>query len=185
MRVYTKISGELFGLFFLVALSLTGCAHVIKTDMDTYLHNREEYKRKKIVFAADLEDLVDRYDLYRGREVELTAPITYFGQEDFYTWYLMLGSGEKTIRAYEENYHNYINQDFLEVVTGAKNEGGEVTIRGKLEEQGIELNQLVYNERLIHTNRRPYTYRSCYRSCYRSYEGYYDSWINWNYNYSY
>jgi hypothetical protein len=180
-----KIIKKVSGVFILIAFLVTGCTHMIKTDMDTYLQNQEEYKRKKIVFTTDLEDLVDRYELYRGREVELTAPITYFGKEDFSTWYLILARDEKQIRAYEDNYHNYIHPDALQLLTWAKSEGGEVTVRGKLKEMGIELNQLTYNEYFVHTNRRPYRYRSCYRPYYRSYDGYYDSWTNWNYNPSY
>ena len=83
--------------FLFFAFLVTGCTHMIKTDMDTYLKNQEEYKRKKIVFTTDLEDLVERYALYQGREVELTAPITYLGKEDFSTWYIILERDEKMV----------------------------------------------------------------------------------------
>jgi hypothetical protein len=171
--------------FLFFAFLVTGCTHMIKTDMDTYLKNQEEYKRKKIVFTTDLEDLVERYALYQGREVELTAPITYLGKEDFSTWYIILERDEKQIRAYEDNYRNYINRDALQLLTWAKSEGGEVTVRGKLKEMGIELTKLTYNEYVVHTNNRPYRYRSCCRPYYRSYDGYYGSWTNWNYSHSY
>ena len=171
--------------FVFLLIVVTGCTHMIKADMDTYLQNQEAYKRKKIVFTTDVKDLVERYELYQGREVELTAPITYLGKEDFSTWYIILAKDDNQIRAYEDNYHNYINRDALQLLTWAKNEGGEVTVRGKLKEMGIELNKLTYNECVVHTNTRPYRYRPSYRPYNRSYDGYYDSWTNWNYSHSY
>jgi len=180
-----KIIDNVTYVFVVLFLTVTGCTHMIKTDMDTYLLNKDAYKRKKVVFTTDVADLVDRYELYKGKEVELTAPITYFGKEDFSTWYIILARDEKQIRAYEDNYQKYINPDAFQLLTWAKSEGGAVTVRGKLKEMGIELNQLTYNSYIVHTNSRPYRYRSCSRSYYRSYDSYYNSWTNWNYNHSY
>ena len=180
-----KIVKKVICGFIFLAFLVTGCTHMIKTDMDTYLKNQEAYKRKKIVFTTDVKDLVDRYELYQGREVEISAPISYFGKKDFSTWYIILTRDEKQIRAYEDNYKSYINSDALQLITWAKSEGGSVTVRGKLKEMGIELNKLTYNAYVVHTNSRPYRYRSCSRSYYRSYERNYDSWSNWNYSHSY
>lgn len=177
-----KNANNLLIIFGLLCFFVTGCTHMIKTDMDTYLNNKEEYNRGKIVFTTDLKDLADRYGLYRGREVELTAPSTYWGREDFATWYMILATDGVEIRAYENNYHNYINEDLLQLLTLAKSEGGEVTVRGKVGEEGVELNQLTYKGYRVYTNRRPYQARCCNRLFNRSYEGYYDSWTNWNYS---
>ena len=179
-----KIIYNLTYVFAVLFLLITGCTLMIKTDMDTYLLNREAYKRKKVVFTTDVNDLVDRYELYQGKEVELTAPISYFGKDDFYTWYIILARGEKQVLAYEDNYKNYINSEAFQLLTWAKSEGGAVTVRGKLKEKGIELDQLTYNSYVVHTNSRPYRYRSRSRSYYRSYDSYYNSWTNWNYNHN-
>ena len=178
-----KIINKLVFLFFVpVVMILSSCMHMVKVDMDTYLQNPDEYKRKKIVFITNLEDLLNRYELYQDKEVELTAPIIYFGKEGFFTWYLTLEKDEKQIRAYEEYYHNWIDQNAKGILARAHIEGGDVTVRGKLKEDGIELNQFVYNEYVVNTNTRPYWHRSGYR---RSYESYYESWTNWNYTPSY
>ena len=57
---------------FLIALFvLAGCRHLVRTDIDTYLENRQEYKRKRVVLTTDLEDLLNRYELYQNKVVEL------------------------------------------------------------------------------------------------------------------
>jgi len=136
-----------------------GCAPLVKTNMDRYLENQELYKRKKIVFTAELEDLLERYELYKDKEVVVTAPISYFGRENFPTWYLTLEKDGKTIRVYEEHYRSYLDRDALNLIIWVKSEGGEVTIRGKLKENGIELKQLAYKDFVVYTNRLPYKYR--------------------------
>ena len=164
---------------FLIALFiLAGCKHMVRTDIDTYLENRKEYKRKRVVFTTDLEDLLNRYELYQDKEVELSAPVSYFGKEDFSTFYLTLEKDGKQIRAYEDNYKNYVNRDALQLLIWAKSDGGEITVQGKLKENGIELRQLVYNDYVVDTDVRPYRHGHYYRDYYNPYYGYY-------YNYPY
>jgi hypothetical protein len=176
----TKIVKQLS--FVIVAFVFSGCGHMIKTDMDDYLQNKEAFKRKRVVFTTDPEDLLDRYELFKGKEVELTARVSYFGKEDFPTFYLTLDEDGKQIRAYEENYSRYVNRDALQLLIWTKTEGGQVTVRGKLKDDGIELNQLVYNEYVVNTNTRPHRYRPYYHRPYlRDYSGYYDS-FRWNFS---
>ena len=166
------ITGFLSG-FIIVLFVFSGCMHMVKTDMDNYLENKQDFTRKRVVFTTDLEDLLNRYTLYLDKEVELTAPVSYFGKEDFPTFYLNLKEDGNQIRAYEDNYKNYVNRDALQLLIWAKSDGGEVTVRGKLKENGIELNQLAYNDYVIDTNVRPYRYRHYYRPYYDHYYGYY------------
>ena len=161
------ISGLIIFLFVFSA-----CSHMVKTDIDTYLENKQDYKRKRVVFTTDLEDLLNRYTLYLDKEVELTAPVSYFGKEDFPTFYLNLTKDGKQIRAYEDNYKNYVDRDALQLLIWAKSDEGAVTVRGKLKENGIELNQLAYNDYVIDTNVKPYRHRHYYRPYYDYYYGY-------------
>jgi hypothetical protein len=131
-----------------------GCRHMVKTDMDTYLSNQEAFKGKQVVFTTDLKDLNERYEIYRGKEVEVTAPFSYFGKWQFWTWYLVLESGGNTIRAYESEYRNYADRYALFLLRVARNEKGSVTVRGKLERNGIELNRLFYKDFAVNTNFR-------------------------------
>lgn len=171
--------------FFISVCILSSCIHTVKTDMNNYIQNKEEYKWKRVVFTTDLNDILERYDTFKGKEVELTAPVGYFGKDDFPTFYLLLEEEGRQLRAYEENYHRYVNGDALQLLILANREGGKVTVRGKLKEDGIELKQLVYNEYLVNTNKPPYRYRPTRRSPYRDYSGYYDSFTRWNFSNSY
>ena len=157
---------------------------MIRTDLDTYLAHREAYKRKRVVFTTDLEDLLNRYELYQDKEVELSAPVSYFGKEGFSTFYLNLTKDGKQIRAYEDNYKQYVDRDALQLLLWARSDGGEVTVRGKLKENGIELMQLAYNDYVIDTNVRPYRYGHYYRNYYRPYYApYYGNLYSYPYYY--
>jgi uncharacterized protein YxeA len=179
MIVITNIAKKLS--FLMVAFICLGCSHMIKTDMDNYLQNKEAFKRKRVVFTTDPKDLSNRYELFKGKEVELTARVSYFGKEDFPAFYLTLDEHGKQIRAYEENYTRYVNRDALQLLIWAKTEGGQVTVRGKLKDDGIELSELAYNNFVVNTNTRPYRYRPHYRPYLRNYSGYYESY-RWNFS---
>ena len=142
-------------LFTVVVSSLPGCIQIVKTDLDSYLQNQKAFRRKHVIFTTTLEDLLTRYELYQGREVELSAPVSYFGKEDFPTWYLTLERDGKQLRAYEDSYRNYVDVYALNLMIWVKSEGGEVTVRGKLKEKGVELNQLAYKEYYIDTDALP------------------------------
>jgi hypothetical protein len=159
-----------------------GCGQMIKTDMDTYLHNREAYRQKKIVFQADLTDLLERYELYKGKYVEVTAPVTYNGREGFPTWYIMLEKDGNTIRAYEEHYRYYVTHEALELLAGANNEGDEVTVRGKLKKEGIEIKELVFQERVVDTDFIPAAYRQYWSGGSKPQREYHNSWFQWHFS---
>jgi len=142
-------------LFSIVLASLPGCIQMVQTDLDTYLQNQKAFRRKHVIFTTTLEDLLSRYELYQGKDVELSAPVSYFGKEDFHTWYLTLERDGKLLRAYEDSYKNYVDIYTLNLMIWVKSEGGDVTVRGKLKEKGIELNQLAYREYYIDTDALP------------------------------
>ena len=136
-------------------IAFLGCAPLVKTDMDCYLQNQEYYKGKYVVFKTDLENILERYELYEGKEVELTAPVTYVGKSGFSRWYLTLEEDGKKISCYENDYRHYPRWEVLYILRKAKNEGGEVTVKGKLRPDGIELNQLIYKKYILNTNYPP------------------------------
>ena len=172
--------------FFLITVFISiGCRHMVKTDMDNYLQNKDAFKGKRVVFTTELDDMLDRDETFQDRDVELSAPVAYFGKEGFDTFYLTLEKNGRQIRAYEEHYYRYVNVEALQLVMWAKSEGGELTVRGKLKDDGIELNQLAYKEYLVNTNRRPRSYRPRYRPFNRNYSGYYSGFSKWNYNHNY
>ena len=151
----------LFTVLFIVTFSsLPACIQMVKTDLDTYMQNQKVFRRKHVVFTTTLEDLLARYELYQGKEVELTAPVSYFGKEDFHTWYLTLERDGEQLRAYEDSYRDYVDIYTLNLMIWVKSEGGDVTVRGKVKEKGIELNRLAYKEYYLDTDALPLRHSS-------------------------
>ena len=170
----TKI-GRYYVVLIFTIISFLGCTHtqIIKTDMDNYLQNKEDYNGKHVVFTTDIENILEKQELYKGKEVELTAPITYVGKRGFPRWYVTLEKNGKKIRAYEDDYRMYARWNVLHILRKAKHEGSEVTVRGKLRSNGIELKQISYKQYVLNTD-------------YPSVEQYYDwklSHPNFNYYY--
>ncbi|MDX1778392.1 MAG: hypothetical protein R3339_05895 [Thermodesulfobacteriota bacterium] len=149
-RVEEKIGTKI--VFLIAAIVLSGCAHMVKTDLDTYLENKEEFKGKQVILKTDLQDLSERYDMYRRKRVELTAPVTYSGSWKFWTWHIILDDGENMIRAYESEYRIYADRRAVYLLWSALREKGSVTIQGRVEKQGIELNRIYYKDYAINTN---------------------------------
>ena len=145
-----KIGAKIVLLF--VAIFFSGCVHMVKTDLDTYMENKEEFKGKQVVLKTDLQDLSARYDMYRGKRVELTAPVTYSGSWNFWTWHIILDDGDNMIRAYESEYRVYADRRAVYLLWAAVREKGSVTIQGKVEKNGIELNRIFYKDYAINTN---------------------------------
>jgi hypothetical protein len=136
----------------MIAVVVSGCVHTVETDLDTYLKNKEEFEGKQVIFKTDLQDLSQRYEMYRGKVIELTSPVTYFGNWNFWTWYLILDDGENNIRAYESGYRLYPDRYAINLLQTAKKDEGDVTIQGKLEKNGIELNRIYYKDFAVNTN---------------------------------
>lgn len=134
---------------------LIGCMQTVRTDLDAYLQDQKAFRRKQVILTTTLEDLLSRYEIYQGKEVELSAPVSYFGKEDFQTWYLTLERDGRKLRAYEDRYQDYVDIYALNLLIWVTSEGGEVTVRGKLKEAGIELNQITYKEYSIDTDGLP------------------------------
>jgi hypothetical protein len=139
----------------LTLVAFLGCAPTVKTTMDSYLKNQKYYQGKNIIFTTELDDLFERFELYKHNEVELTAPLTYFGKRKFWTWYLFLEKDGNKIRCYEARYRVYPGHDAVNLLLQARYDGGEVTVRGWLYHDGIELNRLMYKNSVVRTNYRP------------------------------
>jgi len=153
-------SSALRTLLICILLPLSyGCMQIVKTDMDTYLKDKKPFKRKHLVFSTTIGDLTERYDLYHEKNIEISAPVTYFGKDDFDTWYITLGENDTTIRAYEDNYRDYTDIYAHNLLSWVTSEGGKLTVRGKLKKSGIELTRLTYKDYTVETNLKPQRYR--------------------------
>ena len=149
-KVIAKIKVKI--LFLIFAVVASGCVRMAKTDLDTYLKNKEIFEGKQVVLETDLQDLLERYDMYRRKTVELTAPVAYFGSWRFWTWHIILGDGDNMIRAYESEYRIYPDRRAVFLLRAAVRDKGSVTIQGKVETNGIELNRIYYKDFAVNTN---------------------------------
>ena len=136
-------------LFSIVVLF--GCSRMIRVDAKSYLQNQAFYEGKKTLIAVDLGDVLEQYELFQGKHIEVTAPVTYFEKKDSPGWFLTLEQNGKKLRCYEDDYRHFVPQNALHLARWAKREGGEVTARGKLKHGGIELNQLSYKTLVVNT----------------------------------
>ena len=145
--------------YYVVAIlsiaTLLSCTQMIRVDADTYLQNQASYEAKHTIITTDLEDVLENYELFQGKNIEVTAPLTHFEERGSPAWFLTLEKDGKKIRCYEDDYIRYVPPDVLYLARWAKRDGGEVIARGKLKEGGIELDQLTYKSLIVNTNNMP------------------------------
>jgi len=144
-----------YGVAFFSIATLFGCTHMIRVDADTYIQNQASYEGKHTIIKSELEDVLENYELFQGKDIEITAPVTHFEERDSPAWFLTLEKNGKKIRGYEDDYIGYVPPDTLYLARWARREGGEVTARGKLKKGGIELDQLSYKNFIVNTNDMP------------------------------
>jgi hypothetical protein len=157
----SRITTSFILIIIVTLLSLAGCSPkpIIKVDLDTYLRNPDQYKDQQVVIATTLKDVTERFDLYRGKVVELSAPVTYYGFGGFWTWHIILEKDGEKLRCYEYKYRLYPDPTAVNLALSAKTQEGEVTVQGELLRDGIELNRLKYKSFNINTNLDFYKYR--------------------------
>ena len=145
-------------------LILSGCTRMIRVDADTYMQNQAFYEGKDILIETNLANVLSQYTQYTDKNVELTAPVSSYRDWGMSGWYLILERDGKKLRCYEENYSYYLPWKALYLVRWARSEGGEVTARGKVRKDGIELCALTYKSLTVNTNAQmggyeyPYSY---------------------------
>jgi hypothetical protein len=117
---------------------------LIKVDLDLYLKNQREYTGKDVVITAPIADIAKRYSLYQGKQVEISGIVAYYGSYNFWTWYILLEKDQQKIRCYAHQYRVEPGSDALHMVRWATSENDEITIRGRLRDDGIEMYYMFY-----------------------------------------
>jgi len=141
-----------FLAIFLTIISLWGCTQTKRVALDSYLQNQAGYKDNEVLITANFKELLENYEIIKGKDIEVTAPILHFEERDAPSWFLVIGNAEKSIRAYENSYRRFIPWQAIYLARLAKKEGGEVAVRGRLLDPGIELDQLTYGDIIVNTN---------------------------------
>jgi hypothetical protein len=149
MKKFFKIA--LLSLFF-----VTGCAQqIIKVDSETYFQNQAAYPDKSTIITADLVEVVDSDELFEGKWIEISAPITHFEERDSPVWYLIFEKEGRKIRAYENDFLGWVPPDAAYLARWAKHEGGDVTALGKVLKGDMELDELSYRGLIVNTSAIP------------------------------
>ena len=134
-------------IFLCAVILFSGCTgkETVRVDIDKFIKNQASFIDEDVVITATLEDVVSRYDLYRGKKIELTAPFNYFGIGKFWTWSVMLQKGEKTLRCYTHYYKSKPSNDAINLLRMARSKNEPITILGVLNNDGIDIEIFSYD----------------------------------------
>lgn len=146
---------RLYLLALVLNFMLACSTQLVRIDWDTYKTNPSLYNDKDIIISADLADILDNYESFEDKRIELRAHIAHFEERDSMVWHLILEKEGKKLRAYEDDFLGFVPPDAVYLARLAKNEGGLVTARGKLFKGGMELDQLSYKSLLVNTSAIP------------------------------
>ena len=138
-------------IFVCIVSMLLGCAPkpAIRVDLDTYLQHTGQYSGKNIIITASIEDILQRYELYTNKEVEVAGTVSYYGSNHFWTWHILLAKNGKTVRCYAHQYRVEPGRDALHMVRWAQSEKDEITVQGKVKKDGIEILYLKYGGDIV------------------------------------
>lgn len=117
----------------------------LRLDIDKYTRDPALYIDKDVIITAPLEDVVLRYDLYKGKKIEVSAPFSAYGTRGFWTWYVMLQKGEKTLRCYTHYYRLKPANDAINLLKRAESKKEPITITGFLYRDGLDIKEMVYD----------------------------------------
>ena len=134
-------------IFLIAFILILGCTvkEQVRVDIDKFIKDQASYIDEDVVITATLEDVVSRYDLYRGKKIELSAPFGYFGSEKFWTWYIMLQKGENTLRCYTNHYRLRTANEAVSLLRRAKRKKESITVLGVLNNNGIDIEIFSYD----------------------------------------
>jgi hypothetical protein len=134
-------------IFLCAVILFSGCTvkEQVRVDIDKFTKDQASYIDEDVVITATLEDVVSRYDLYRGKKIELSAPFSYFGSNKFWTWYIMLQKGENTLRCYTNHYRLRTSNEAVNLLMRAEREKASITVLGVLNNDGLDIEIFSYD----------------------------------------
>lgn len=130
-----------------VISAIIGCTvkEPVYMDINTFVREQAAYTGRDVIITATLEDVMERYDLYRGKTIELSAPFNYFGTGRFWTWYILLQKGEKSLRCYTHHYRIKASNDALNLLRRARSKKEAITVTGILHNDGIDIDKIYHD----------------------------------------
>ena len=143
-------------LMLCVLCLLAGCIHTaVRLDLDTYLQNQGSYEGQDIVITASLDDVLARYSLYKGKTIEVTAPVAFYRSYGFWTWHLLLTENGKSLRGYTHHYRIEPGWDAVNLRDRAIYGKRPVTVLGILRKDGLDIQRLTCDNESATTNFKP------------------------------
>ena len=128
---------------------------VVRLDLDTYIQQQGFYDGQEIVIIAPLDDLLARYSLYKGKKIEVTAPVAWYRSYGFWTWHLLLTESGKSLRGYTHYYRIEPGWDAVNLLERAIHGKRPVTVLGILKKDGLDIQQLTCDNETATTNFKP------------------------------
>jgi hypothetical protein len=149
-----------FGLFYylmICALVFTvGCLrNAVRLDLDTYLQTQASHEGQDIIITASLEDVLARYSLYKGKKIEVTAPVAWYKSYGFWTWHLLLVENRSSLRGYTHYYRIEPGWDAINLLARAIHGKRPVTVLGILTKDGIDIQRLTCDNESATTSFKP------------------------------
>ena len=134
-------------IFLCAVILFSGCTvkEQVRVDIDKFIKDQASYIDEDVVITATLEDVVSRYDLYRGKRIELSAPFRYFGSDKFWTWYVMLRKGENTLRCYTHYYRIKPSNRATGLLRRAESKKASIRILGFLYQDGLDIKEIYHD----------------------------------------
>jgi hypothetical protein len=133
-----------------------GCMrNTVRLDLDTYLQTQESYEGQDIVITASLDDVLARYSLYKGKRIEVTAPVAWYRSHGFWTWHLLLAENNSSLRGYTHYYRIEPGWDAVNLLERAIHGKRAVTVLGILKKDGLDIERLTCDNETAITSFKP------------------------------
>jgi hypothetical protein len=131
--------------------TMAGCAHKeeVRVDLDSFMSNQAAYADKRVTITAGIDDIVQRFELYRGKQVEVAAPVSYYGRLKYWTWYLTLEEQGKQLRCYTHHYRLSADRFAIMMLKQAMYAKAPITVVGRVFKDGLDIVQMMYDGSVI------------------------------------
>ncbi len=139
-----------------VLLAVASCALPrVHSTLDEVLADPATFDNCELIITADIADVLNRYQLYHGRRVELTGTVAYYGHRSFWTWHIMLADGQQQLRCYTHHYRLSVGRDAQAMLLRAFAAQKPLSVNGILRNDGIDIREIVYEEQIVRPDYKP------------------------------
>ena len=134
-------------IFLFAVILFSGCTvkEQVRVDIDKFTKDQASYIDEDVIITATLEDVVSRYDLYRRKKIELSAPFSYYGTKSFWTWYILLQKGDNALRCYTHYYRLRPASDAVNLLKRAESKKASIKITGYLYTDGLDIKEIYHD----------------------------------------